>query len=184
MIGKQQQISGDVLVTTVLFDDECYLIHDRFDINKVKPLTRNEYFAGGTTALLDAIGITIDRIMHARKNEVEANWPNKTLMVIITDGMENASREYDYQDIKGKIERQKKNHEWEFIFLGANIDSFETARQFGIAKEMAANFHADAEGTQLNFATINEAVSSIREKHSIDANWKARIDSDFKKRKK
>ncbi len=184
MLKKQQQEPGEATVTTVLFDDEYQLLHDRINIKGISPITEKEYFVRGTTALLDAIGKTIHKIHNAQQHTSPEHRADKVLFVIITDGMENASREYSYAQVKQLVERQKETYGWEFIFLGANIDAIATAATFGISADRAANYHADSQGTQLNYEAISCAVSELRTSRQISDRWKARIDEDFKKRGK
>jgi uncharacterized protein YegL len=149
MFAKQQAVEGEAQVTTVLFDNNYELLHDRIDIKAVSPITEREYQVGGSTALLDAIGRTIHKIGNAQKNTAEDYRAEKVVFVIITDGEENASREYTSDKVKAQIERQKSRYGWEFIFLGANIDAVETAGRFGIAPDRAVDYLADSEGTEL-----------------------------------
>lgn len=182
MLAKQQAVEGECYITTVLFDNNYRLLHDRIDIRAVSPITEKEYQVGGSTALLDAIGRTIHKIANAQKHTAEDYRAEKVLFVIITDGEENSSREYSAEIIKKLIEQQKKEYGWEFIFLGANIDAIAVADRFGISEDRAANFHADSNGTLLNFAVISEAVSELRAGRPIAREWKRRIDEDFKQR--
>lgn len=184
MLKKQQQEPGEATVTTVLFDDEYQLLHDRINIKGISPITEKEYFVRGTTALLDTIGKTIHKIHNAQQHTSPEHRADKVLFVIITDGMENASREYSYAQVKQLVERQKETYGWEFIFLGANIDAIATAATFGISADRAANYHADSQGTQLNYEAVGCAVSEFRTSRQISDRWKARIDEDFKKRGK
>ena len=184
VLAKQKTEEGMAHITTVLFDDVVELLHDRYDLEKVPMITENEYFVRGTTALLDAIGKTIHKMGNVQKYASEDERAEKVVFVIITDGMENASREYSYDQIKRMIDRQKEKYGWEFIFLGANIDAIETAKRFGIAEEMAANYHADREGTQLNYEAVNLAFSMVRNSGAVDKNWKAKIDKDYNARKR
>lgn len=147
MLEKQQEEAGEAIITTVLFDDHYELIHDRKDMKEIDWLTDKEYYVGGTTALLDAIGRTINKIVDATKNTKKDKRADKVIFVIITDGKENASREYDFKKVKRMIEDQKEEANWEFVFLGANIDAIATAAHFGIKEERAANYHSDGEGT-------------------------------------
>lgn len=181
---KQKTEDGDANITTVLFDDKYELLHDRYNINKILNITKKEYFARGTTALLDAIGKTINKMINVQKYVASEARAEKVMFVIITDGIENASVEYSYDKIRNMIDHQKKKYDWEFIFLGANIDAIEIAGIFGISENRAVNYHADSEGTMLNYEVISETVSMIRSKKSIDPNWKDRIDSDYKSRKR
>lgn len=179
MLKKQQQEPGEAIVTTVLFDDNYELLHDRINIKGIRPLTEKEYFVGGCTALLDAIGKTIHKIGNAQRHTGEEQRADKVMFVITTDGMENASREYTYEKIKKMVERQKEKYGWEFIFLGANIDAIATAARFGICADRAANYNADGEGTRLNYEAVSEAVSELRASRLITNSWKAKIDEDF-----
>jgi len=184
MLEKQKSAPGQAIVSTVLFDDSCEVLHDRFDIKTVVPMSDNEYFVRGCTALLDAVGGAIHHIGNIHKYAREEYRPEKTLFIITTDGMENASRRYNYDRVKMMIERQKEKYGWEFIFLGANIDAVEVADRFGIGADRAANYHADSEGTQLNYEVVSEAICSLRASKSINTDWKDRIDNDYKGRKK
>lgn len=184
VLTKQQTEEGSANITTVLFDDKYELLHDRYNITKISKISEKEYFVRGTTALLDAIGKTIHKMGNVQKYSTDDERAEKVMFVIITDGMENASREYSYDRIKNMIDHQKKKYEWEFIFLGANIDAVETASRFGISEDRAANYHADGEGTMLNYEVVSETVSMVRSKRSIDSTWKDKIDSDYKSRKR
>lgn len=182
MLEKQKKESGEAFVTTVLFDDKYKLLHDRNDIKRVNAITEKEYYVRGSTALLDAIGITINNIGIALSDTNEEERPGKVLFVIITDGMENSSREFSYEKIKEMVEHQKSKYAWDFIFLGANIDAIMTAGSFGISADRAANFVSDSSGTQLNYRVVSEAVSCIRKGRNVDASWKSEIEKDYKKR--
>jgi uncharacterized protein YegL len=184
LLEKQKKEPGEAIITTVLFDDRYELLHDRINLKGIKSITESEYFVRGCTALLDAIGRTVDKIKNAQKNTAESERAENVMFVITTDGMENASREYRYEKIKEMVERQKNKHGWEFLFIGANIDAIEVASKFGIAPDRAANYHADEEGTASVFASIDSAVCCMRAAPtmSISANWKDDIDKDFKKR--
>ncbi len=183
VLTKQKAEAGEANITTVLFDDKYELLHDRYNLHKITQITEKEYYVRGTTALLDAIGKTIHKMGNIQKYAAENERAEKVMCVIITDGMENASVEYSYDQIKKMIKRQKKKYGWEFIFLGANIDSMETAGRFGIGKDRAANYHADSEGTMLNYEVISETVSMVRSKRTIDDQWKDRIDKDYESRR-
>ena len=184
LMTKQKEEEGDAKVTTVLFDDQYELLHDRYNIGKINKITGKEYFVRGTTALLDAMGKTITKMENTQKYEAEDEKAEKVMFVIITDGMENASSEYSYDKIKKMIDRQKEKYAWEFIFLGANIDAVKTASRFGISEDRAANYHADSKGTVLSYEVINEAVSMVRGEKSINSHWKDTIDEDYKKRER
>jgi uncharacterized protein YegL len=185
MLQKQQAEPGECRITTVLFDNHYEVLHDRIDIKAVSPITDKEYFVRGNTALLDAVGRTINKIGGVQKNTAEDYRAEKVLFVITTDGMENASREFDYGKIKSMIERQKSKYGWDFIFLGANIDAVEVADRFGVARSRAQNFHNDSEGIALNYAVVSETVASFRAAPSgasLDDDWSAEIQKDYKKR--
>jgi len=187
MLAKQQAQPGECRLTTILFDDKYETLHDRIDIRAVAPITEKEYYVRGSTALLDAVGTTINKIANAQKNTAEPYRAGKVLFVITTDGMENASREFDYAKVKSMVEHQKSADNWEFIFLGANIDAVEVANRFGIAKNRAQSFHNDSEGIMQNYETISETVCCMRAAPvgaKLSDEWNKKIDADFKKRKK
>lgn len=183
MLEKQKKEAGDAIITTVLFDDKYELLHDRINIKGISSITDKEYYVRGSTALLDAIGMTINKIVNVQRQTSKENQAKNVIFVIITDGMENSSREYSYDQIKTMIEHEKNNYNWEFIFLGANIDAIETAERFGINKDRAANFHADSEGTQLNYKVVSETLSNFRASRPIYEDWKESIDKDYLSRK-
>ena len=185
MLAKQQAEPGECRITTILFDNQYEVLHDRIDIMAVSPITDKEYFVRGNTALLDALGTTINKIGGVQKNTVEDYRADKVLFVITTDGMENASREFTYDKIKLMIEHQTSKYSWEFIFLGANIDAVDVANRFGVARNRAQNFHNDSEGIALNYAVVSETVASFRAAPhgaSLDDNWNKNIQADYKKR--
>lgn len=184
MIEKQRKLKGDALISTVLFDGVSEVIHDRVDISEIKPLTREEYYVRGCTALLDAIGGAIHHIMNIHKYARDEDVPEHTMFVITTDGMENASREYSAERVKKMIEQQKEKAGWEFLFLGANIDAVGTAASFGIGADRAVDYRSDSTGTQLNFSVLSDAISSVRSSAPLKSDWKKRIEEDFKSRKK
>ncbi|HJB24601.1 MAG TPA: VWA domain-containing protein [Candidatus Jeotgalibaca pullicola] len=182
MLKKQKMLAGDCRITTVLFNNGYELLHDRVDIKEVSPITSKEYQVGGTTALLDAIGMTIYKVEHIQKDMNEECCSENVMFVIITDGEENSSREYSVERVKALIEQQKIKHEWEFIFLGANIDAVKAAGRFGISPDRAQNYHADSQGVELNFRVMSDAVAVYRKKSSIPPSWNKEIQKDYKKR--
>lgn len=183
LLKKQKAEPGDAIVTTVLFDNNYVLLHDRFDIKGIKPITSAEYYVEGTTALLDAVGRTIQKIISVQRNSSDEMRADKVLFVIITDGMENASREYTFEKIKAMIELERDKYGWEFIFLGANIDAEAAADQFGIKRDNAVNYHPDSRGVELNYMAVSDAVTSIRKGHKISRAWKEELEKDFENRK-
>ena len=183
MIEKQKLEPGEAYVSTVLFDNRSEVIHDRLKLDRVPALTRKEYYVRGCTALLDAVGRAIHHIGNIHKYAREEDRPQRTLFVITTDGMENASRRYDYDRVKAMIERQRQKYGWEFLFLGANIDAAKEAARFGIGAEHAPNYHADAQGTAVIYEAVSEAVCSFRASKPMEKNWRQRIDADFEGRK-
>ncbi|HZJ82177.1 MAG TPA: vWA domain-containing protein [Clostridia bacterium] len=182
MLTKQQALEGECRITTVLFDNNYELLHDRIDIRAVSPITEKEYAVGGTTALLDAIGRTIHKIGKVQKHTAQDYRAEKVMFVIITDGHENSSREYSVEKVRSLIEDQKAKYGWEFVFLGANIDAAETAEHFGISRDRAQNYHADSQGIELNFRAMSDAVSSYRQHDALPEDWKKEIEKDYKKR--
>lgn len=184
MLEKQKKEAGEAIVTTVLFDDQYELLHDRIDLRGIAPITDREYYVRGSTALLDAIGKTIQKIANIQKRTAPEFRADRVLFVITTDGHENASREYSYSKVKALLERQKKQYDWEFLFLGANIDAIATAQRFGIEADRAVDYHADGEGTQLNYQVLSETVSCVRAGAPIKENWKQRIEENFRSRKR
>lgn len=183
MLIKQQLLEGEAVVTTVLFDDKYELLHDRFDLQDIRALTAKEYFVEGSTALLDAIGKTINKIVNVQRNTALTKKADKVLFVIITDGLENASQEYSAQQVKGMIQVEKEKYGWEFIFLGANIDAVATARSYGIDGDRAVNYHADAKGTTVNYESVSEAISELRSSNIISKQWKKRAEEDYNSRR-
>ncbi len=183
MIERQKKQEGEALVSTVLFSNESLVIHDRVDIRKVEPLNEQQYCVGGCTALIDAIGGAIHHIGNVHKYAREEDVPEHTVFVITTDGMENASHRYTSDQVKQMVKRQKEKYGWEFLFLGANIDAVETASHFGISEDRAVNFHNDSVGQRLNYETVSEAMSCVRSRAPLGAEWKEKIEKDFRTRK-
>ena len=184
MIQKQKDEAGEAYVSTILFDNYTEVIHDRVDIHRIHPMTRNEYYVRGCTALLDAVGKSIRHIGNVHKYAREEDRPEKTIFVITTDGMENASREFTYDRVKEMIRHEKEKYGWEFIFLGANIDATREAARFGISEECAANYHADRQGTAAVYAAVGEAVSCARRSRPLSPRWKHQVDADYRNRRK
>ena len=188
MIEKQKKEKGEAYVSTVIFDHTSEVIHDRVSLRKIEPMTDRQYTVRGCTALLDAIGGAIHHIGNVHKYAREEDRPEKTVFVITTDGMENASRTYNVHDVKKMIERQKEKYGWEFLFLGANIDAVSTAKTFGINEDRAVRYHCDSRGTHLNFQAVGSAISAMRafpcSAPPISGEWKASIEADYCSRAK
>ena len=183
MLTRQRDVDGEVLVSTVLFDSVSEVLYDRVPIHDMPRMTEKEYFVRGSTALLDAIGGAIHHIGNVHKYAREEDRPEKTIFVITTDGQENSSHLYSYEQVRKMVERQKEKYGWEFLFLGANMDAIETAGRFGIDADRAANYNSDHEGTQLNYEVLAETVCEMRVSEArIDGNWKRRIEEDYEKR--
>jgi len=179
LIAKQQNEEGDAIVSTILFDSESKVIHDRVDVDRVPVLTEKNYTPSGYTALLDAVGGAIHHIGNVHKYAREEDRPEKTIVIITTDGMENASKRYELPQVKRMIERQKNEYGWEFIFLGANIDAADTAQKMGIPKETAVDYMADSEGTQIMYESVGCAISCARSEKKISSAWRRNIDGDY-----
>ena len=184
MIQKQKIEDGEAYVSTILFDNYTEVIHDRVDIQQIQPMTRKDYYVRGCTALLDAVGKAIHHIGNVHKYAREEDRPEKTVFVITTDGMENASRQYTYERVRQMIEHEKEKYGWEFLFLGAKIDATKEAARFGITEDRAANYHADHQGTAVIYEAMSEAVCNVRACRPMSADWKRRVDEDYKKRGK
>ena len=183
MVEKQKKQDGLCYVSTVLFANESRVIHDRVRLEEVRPMTRDDYTVGGCTALIDAIGDAIHHIGSIHKYARAEDVPAHTVFVITTDGMENASRRYSADDVRRRIEQQKEQYGWEFLFIGANIDAVQTASRFGIHADRAVNYHADRRGTQVLYDCVSKAVGSIRANAPMKASWSEDIEADFKARK-
>lgn len=184
MLNKQKALDDDCRITTVLFDNNYELLHDRIDIQAVNPITEKDYYVGGSTALLDAIGITLQKIIRVAKYTTKEDLTPKVIFVIVTDGMENASREYSSQKIKSMIEEQKTKYGWEFIFLGANIDAVETASHYGVSADRAMNYVPDRKGTNLNFKVMSYTVEKFRKTGQVPEDAFDEIRKDHKQRGK
>ena len=182
MMEKQKKTGEKAYVSTILFDDECEVLHDRVPLEKVEKMTDEQYYVRGCTALLDAVGGAIHHIGNVHKYAREEDRPEKTIVVITTDGMENASHRYTSDEVKAMVKRQKEKG-WEFLFLGANIDAVETAAHFGIGADRSVTFKNDHRGQQLNYDVVGKAVLHMRECAApMSASWKDEIEEDVRKR--
>ena len=180
MIEKQRRQEGEAYISTVLFDNHSDVIHDRVPLDKVPKLTEKEYYVRGCTALLDAVGSAVHHIGNVHKYAREEDIPEKTVFVITTDGMENASRSYSYEKVRAMIEERKEKYGWEFLFLGANIDAAREAARFGIRPDRAANYHADSRGTEVIYEAVGDALCEMCScPEPLSADWKAAIDEDY-----
>ncbi len=182
MVEKQKKEAGEALLSAVLFSDDSAVIYDRVDLRKVEPMTERQYQVGGCTALLDAIGGAVHHIKNVHKYAREEDRPGKTVFVITTDGMENASRAYSYDEVQRMVKHEQEKYGWEFLFLGANMDAIAAARSFGIREDRAVRYKCDSAGTALNYDVVCEAVTSVRRRRSIGADWRAPIEDDVKAR--
>jgi len=187
LVEKQKNEPGEANLTTVLFDSEYELLHDRVDLKDVKPITSKEYYVRGMTALLDAIGFTIEKIKNAQNGFAKEEQAENVMFIITTDGMENASREYRTDRIKAMIEEQEEKFGWEFLFIGANLDSVETAGRYGISPDKAVNYQHDAYGVDAKYRAMEKAVHSVRSSGHLGASWKEELEKgnkDSKSKKK
>ncbi len=182
MVERQKKEPGSALLSTVLFSNGFELLYDREDIQKVEPMTEEQYQVGGCTALLDAIGWTVHHIGNVHKYAREEDRPGKTIFVITTDGMENASHSYTYEEVQRMVKHEQEKYGWEFLFLGANMDAIATARSFGIRANRAVQYKSDSAGTELNYRVVSETVAKVRRHETIGADWSAPIEADVKKR--
>ncbi|MFB0918164.1 MAG: VWA domain-containing protein [Clostridiaceae bacterium] len=183
MIEKQKELPGKCILTTVLFDHDFELLHDRMNLKGAPFLTSEDYYVRGSTALLDAVGKAIEKIANAQKRILDSEKPEKTIFVITTDGMENASHEFNYPRIKRMI-TAKREAGWEFIFLGANLDAAKMADNIGISRNRATNYVSDSKGTKLNYKVMSDAVCEFRSANSISDSWKDEIEEDYELRNK
>lgn len=182
MILKQKECEGDVYVTTVLFNDKVKKLHNAIPLKELQPLTEKDYQVSGYTALLDAVGQTILSMIQRQKHAQPDKRADKVMFIITTDGMENASREFTYASLKRLINAQKTNYQWEFIFLGANIDAEETAMKFGINRNRTSNFISDSKGTTLNYRVLSETIKHYRKTCQVKENWNEEIKEDYNNR--
>ena len=183
MIRRQKDAPGEALVSTVLFSDQSHVIHDRVPLSEIEPLTSRQYFVGGCTALIDAIGDAIHHIGNVHKYAREEDRPEHTVFVITTDGMENASRRRTSDEVKAMVKRQQEKYGWEFLFLGANIDAVETAAHMGIRADRALDFVSDSAGQALVYEAMSDAVSEVRSARPLGSGWRRNVDADYKARK-
>ncbi len=184
MIEKQKKQDGGCYVSTVLFDDESEVIHDRVRLSEIKPMTDRDYTVRGCTALIDALGGAIHHIGNIHKYARAEDVPEKTMFIITTDGMENASRRYTSDKVKEMIERQKKKYGWEFVFIGANIDAVETASRYGINADRAVNYNADKEGTGVVYSAVSKMLCRFRMDEPMSEKWSEEINEDYRRRGK
>ncbi len=182
LIEKQKKEDGVCYVSTVLFDTECTVLHDRVPIGEIRPMTADDYTPGGCTALLDAVGGAIHHIANIHRYARKEDVPEHTIFVITTDGLENASRRYGSAKVKRMIEQEKEKYGWEFIFLAANIDAVETAEHIGISRNRAANYCSDEAGTSLMYSVMSKAVSAVRCRAPLADNWAEDLEADAKRR--
>lgn len=182
MLEKQREKEGECYVSTVLFSSGSTVLHDRVPISEMKALTADDYQVGGNTALIDAIGGAVHHIKNVHRYIRPEDVPDHTLFVIMTDGMENASRMYSSENVKRMVEQQKEIG-WEFLFIGANIDAVETASHVGIDARRSANYHSDGSGTRVVFEAVSEALCCFREVECMPDNWNEKIQHDFESRK-
>ena len=182
MLKKQQAEEGEAFVSTVLFDDESQVLHDRLPLKQVPKMTGKDYQVGGCTALIDAIGGAIRHIRNIHKYARPEDVPAHTLFIITTDGMENASHRFSSDEVK-KMIRQQEELGWEFLFIGANIDAVETASRIGIRRDRAVNYHADRKGTQVLYEALSAPISRMRAGEGVACDWSDEISADFNGRK-
>lgn len=182
LINKHKKEHGECLVSVKLFNTESKLLYDRTDIKNILPLTENDYTPQGCTALYDAVGDEIKKTELIHKYIREEDIPEHTVFVITTDGMENASRKYSLPQIKAMI-KQKESENWQFLFLGANINAVETASSMGISEDCAADYHSDTKGTAVMYQSLTEALHCVRTNQKLGRSWKKEVDSDYKNRK-
>lgn len=185
LLEKQRKEQGEAYITTVLFDHEYELLHDHLPITSVSPMTKRQYYVRGCTALFDAIGKSIEKMIHIQKNTVKEEQAEKIIFVITTDGLENASREFSCKHLKSMIEYEKETYGWEFIFLGANMDAVEEAKYMGIQADRSVTFANDSEGIQLNYEVLSRTVSCLRANAApMGSEWKQEIEEDLRKRRR
>ncbi len=184
MVEKQKKEEGDALLSAVLFDNKSEVIYDRVNIQKIEPMTDRQYFVRGSTALLDAIGGAVHHIANVHKYAREEDRPAKTIFVITTDGLENASRQYTYSEVQKMVQHEQEKHGWEFLFLGANMDAISAARSFGIRSDHAVRYNSDSVGTRKNYDVVSKTIASVRKGKAIAEDWCCEIAADYEERGK
>lgn len=190
LINKQKKEDGEALISAVLFDDQTEVLYDRVSLERIEPMNDKQYYVRGCTALLDALGGAIHHIGNVHKYAREEDRPEKTIFIITTDGMENASHRYSYEKVKDMVERQRNKYGWEFLFLGANIDAIAVAGRFGVQANRAVNYECDSAGTRLNYEVLSKAVSRVRACGAATAalafdecdDWADEIHEDYRNR--
>lgn len=184
MIEKQKKLEGEAYVSTVLFNNRSVVLHDRVPVQKIEPLTENDYFPSGCTALIDALGSAIHHISLVHKYAREEDVPEKTMFVIMTDGLENASHRYNADQVREMVKEKQEKNGWEFLFLGANIDAVETASHYGIRRDRSVNFMHDSQGIEESMTSVSYAAEQFRVCREIAPNWKESCENDYNKRNK
>ncbi len=193
LLEKQKREEGEALISVVLFDDQIEVLYDRAPVAKAEPMNDRQYYVRGCTALLDALGGAIHHIANVHKYAREEDRPAKTMFVITTDGLENASRKYTFETVRNMVAREREKYGWEFLFLGADMDAIQVAARFGIRSDRAVTFEKDSVGTRLNYDVLSETVSNVRKScaptagsamNSFHEPWSDKIQKDFKRRHK
>ncbi|MBQ7507719.1 MAG: VWA domain-containing protein [Spirochaetales bacterium] len=182
MIEKQKKEEGECLVSVVLFDDDPEVLFDRVPVKDIPAMTDKVYYPRGCTALMDAVGGAIHHIGNIHKYAREEDVPEKTVFVITTDGMENASRTYSADHVRNMIKHEQDKYGWEFLFLGANIDAVETARRYGLREGRAVRFHNDKEGIKLNYTVVSDTIAQVRATKRVPEGWLKDIETDYRER--
>lgn len=183
-LQKQKAHPEETLATTVLFNHRIKFLHDQVTLEDVSLLSTKDYYVGGTTAMLDAIGYTLKRLYKRHQRLGVACRERAVLVVIMTDGMENSSLSYTTEDVRQLMHQRQTQDDWEFIFLGANIDAHQMGEHIGIRKDRRVNYHADKEGTRLNYEALSQTVSHFRQHRKVEDGWSEAIDRDYLKRQK
>ena len=184
LVEEQKEKEGNCVISTILFDNKVDVLHDNLDIHDINRMTEKDYFTRGTTALLDAVGTTVKKTVHQFKDLYREERPNNVMFVIITDGMENSSKNYSYSKVAKLISNVEEKFEWEFLFIGANIDAIKEGSKFGIRRERSVNYKADKKGNKVVYETISKTITNYRTTNQIDNSWKENINDDFKTRER